>query len=83
MGECSPPVRECSPPDRNRSVSFVQTFVDFALSLPGPGTPFEFVFTLDNEFFLRNDKYGQEMKISSKCLTSAIASPHVKYVKGC
>ena len=33
-------------------------------------------------FFLRNDKYGQEMKISSKCPTSAIASPHVKYVKG-
>ena len=34
-------------------------------------------------FFLRNDKYGQEMKISSKCPTSAIASLHVKYVKGC
>ena len=33
--------------------------------------------------FLRNDNYGQEMKISSKCPTSAIASPHVKYVKGC
>ena len=24
-------------------------------------------------FFLRNDKYGQEMKINSKCPTSAIA----------
>ena len=34
-GECSPPVRECSPPDRNRPIFFVQTFVDFALSLPG------------------------------------------------
>ena len=45
--------------------------------------PFDFFFTLDNYFFLRNDKYGQEMKISSKCPTSAIASPHVKYVKGC
>ena len=48
------------------------------------GTPLEFVFTLDHEcFFLRNDKCGQEMKISSKCPTSSIASPHVKYVKGC
>ena len=26
---------KCSPPDRNRSIFFVQTFVDFALSLPG------------------------------------------------
>ena len=34
-GECSPPVRGCSPPDRNRPIFFVQTFVDFALSLPG------------------------------------------------
>ena len=35
-GECSPPVRECSSPDWNRSVFFfVQTFVDFTLSLPG------------------------------------------------
>ena len=34
-------------------------------------------------FFLRNDKYGQEVKISSKFPTSAVASPHVKYVKGC
>ena len=34
-GECSPPVRECSPPDRNRPIFFVQTLVDFALSLPG------------------------------------------------
>ena len=25
---------ECSPPDRNRPIFFVQTFVDFALSLP-------------------------------------------------
>ena len=33
-GECSPPVRECSPPDRNRAIFFVQTLVDFALSLP-------------------------------------------------
>ena len=33
--ECSPPVRECSPPDWNWSIFFVQTFVDFALSLPG------------------------------------------------
>ena len=60
---------------------FVQSFVDFARSVPGhslwvclhPG-PW---------IFLRNDKYGQEMKTSSKCPTSAIASPHVKYVKGC
>ena len=34
-------------------------------------------------FFLRNDKYGQEVKIISKCPTSAMDSPHVKYVKGC
>ena len=34
-------------------------------------------------FFLRNEKYGQEVKISSKCPTSAITLPHVKYVKGC
>ena len=47
------------------------------------GTSFEFVFALDHEFFLRNDEYGQEVKIISKCPTSAIASPHVKYVKGC
>ena len=80
-GECWPPVRECPPPDRNRSIFFVQTFVNFALSLPG--SPFEFVFTLDHHFFLRNDKNGQEMKISFKCPTSAKASPHVKYVKGC
>ena len=33
--EHSPPVGECSPPDRNCSNFFVQTFVDFALSLPG------------------------------------------------
>ena len=80
-GECSPPVRECSPPDRNRPIFFVQTFVDFALSLPvhslwvclRPG-PW---------IFLRKDEYGQEVKISSKCPTSATASPHVKYVKGC
>ena len=26
-------------------------------------TPFEFVFTLDHDFFLRNDNYEQEMKI--------------------
>ena len=32
--------------------------------------------------FLRNDKYGQEMKISCKCTTTAIASLHAKYVKG-
>ena len=32
-------------------------------------------------FFQRNDKYGQELKISSKCPTSAIAFPDVKYVK--
>ena len=47
------------------------------------GWPFEFVFALDHELFLRNDEYGQEVKISSKCPTSAIDSPHVKYVKGC
>ena len=35
-GECSLPVRECSPPDQNRSIFFfIQTFVDFALSLSG------------------------------------------------
>ena len=82
-GECLPPLRECSSPDWNRSIFFVQTFVDFPLSLPGqslwvclhPG-PW---------FFLRNDKYGQEMKISSKCPTSTKASLqlYVKYVKGC
>ena len=60
---------------------FVQTFVDFALSLPGHSLwvclhPRPWI------FFLRNDKYGQEMKISSKCPNSVIASPHVKYVKG-
>ena len=33
-GECSSPVRGYSPPDWNRSIFFVQTFVDFALSLP-------------------------------------------------
>ena len=60
---------------------FVQTFVDFALSLPGHSL--EFVFTPDHEFFLRIDKEGQEVRISSQCPTSAIASPHVKYVKGC
>ena len=47
------------------------------------GTLFEFFFALDHEFFLRNDEYRQEVKISSKCPTSAMASPHVKYVKGC
>ena len=29
------PMSECSPPDQNRSIFFVQTFVDFALTLPG------------------------------------------------
>ena len=33
--------------------------------------------------FLKNDKYGGEVKISSKCPTASIASSHVKYVKGC
>ena len=79
--ECSSPVRECSPPDRNWSVfSFKPLSISLFVCL---GTPFEFVFTLDHEFFLRNDKYGQEMKLSSKSSTSAIASPHVKFVKGC
>ena len=32
---CSPPVRGCSPLDRNGLIFFVQTFVDFSLSLPG------------------------------------------------
>ena len=41
------------------------------------------VFALDHEVFLRNDEYRQGVKISSKFPTSAIASPHVKYVKGC
>ena len=31
-------------------------------------------------FFLRNDNDGQEVKIISECLKSAIASPHVMYV---
>ena len=79
--ECSPPVRRCSSPDRNRSIFFVQTFVDFALNLPGHSLwaclqPRPWL-------FLRNAKYGQEVKISSKCSSSARASPHVKYVKGC
>ena len=34
-------------------------------------------------FFLRNDKYGQEVKMCSKCPTSGIDSPPVRYVKGC
>ena len=38
---------------------------------------FKSVFTLDHEFFLRNDKYRQEMKINSKYPTSAIASREV------
>ena len=35
MGMCSPPVRDWLPPDRNGLFFFFQTFVDFALSLPG------------------------------------------------
>ena len=69
-GGCLPPVRECSPPDRNCSFFFVQTCLDFAQSLPGhslwdglPPGPW---------CFLRSDKHGQEIKINSKCLTSAI-----------
>ena len=46
------------------------------------GTPFEFFFTLDHDFFLRNDKYGQEMKISSKGPTSAITSPPHEVCEG-
>ena len=60
---------------------FVQTFVDFALSLPGHSlwvclqpTP---------RIFSQKRQNGQEVKISSKFPTSPIASPHVKYVKGC
>ena len=73
---------ECSPADRNRPIFFRSNLCRFrskfawALSL-GLSSPWTMI------FFLRSDKYGQEVKISSKCPTSAIASPHVKYVKGC
>ena len=48
-GECSSPVRECSLPDRNQSIfSFKPLSISLKVCL---GTPFEFVFTLDHEFF--------------------------------
>ena len=82
--ECSPPVRKCSPPDRSRSIFLVQlqTFVNFALSLPGL-SPLSLSSSWTMTFFSETTKKGQETKLSSKCPTSAIASPHVKYVKGC
>ena len=79
-GECSPPVRECWPPDRNRPI-FRSNLCQFRAKFAWDSL--WVFFALDHEFFLRNDKYRQEAKISSKCPTSAIASPHVKYVKGC
>ena len=58
--ECSLPVRECSPPDRNRSIFFVQIFVDFALSLPGHSHwvclhPWPWIFSQKRQIWTRNE----------------------------
>ena len=60
---------------------FVRIIVDFALSLPGRSLwvclrPGPWIFSQKRQIRTRSE-------ISSKCLTSAIDSPHVKYVKGC
>ena len=61
--ECSPPVRECSLPDRNRSIFFFRSSLCRFRSKFAWGTLFEFVFTLDHEFFSETANTDKKWKL--------------------